>query len=173
MTRGLLIAAPSSGSGKTTLTLGLLRALSRRGTPVRQVRAKGECSSRVVHLLQQMRYALDAEASQPNAVPRVPDGPSQIGQLLLIDRDIDMLTPLCTELTYEGLINQLFHIEHGYVDLEPELLGSSADGARAHRWRPLRVSLHLPAARARSLRRAHHMYMCTPPHLPHWALQGA
>ncbi|SFR50473.1 cobyrinate a,c-diamide synthase [Litoreibacter janthinus] len=31
---GLLIAAPSSGSGKTTVTLGLLRALSRRG-PVR------------------------------------------------------------------------------------------------------------------------------------------
>ncbi|GFE64262.1 cobyrinate a,c-diamide synthase [Litoreibacter roseus] len=29
--RGLLIAAPSSGSGKTTITLGLLRALSRRG----------------------------------------------------------------------------------------------------------------------------------------------
>ncbi|RLJ59859.1 cobyrinic acid a,c-diamide synthase [Litoreibacter meonggei] len=28
---GLLIAAPSSGSGKTTVTLGLLRALSRRG----------------------------------------------------------------------------------------------------------------------------------------------
>ncbi|MBU0644668.1 MAG: cobyrinate a,c-diamide synthase, partial [Alphaproteobacteria bacterium] len=35
MTRGLLIAAPSSGSGKTTLTLGLLRALSRRGVTVR------------------------------------------------------------------------------------------------------------------------------------------
>ena len=31
---GLIIAAPHSGSGKTTLTLGLLRALSRRG-PVR------------------------------------------------------------------------------------------------------------------------------------------
>jgi cobyrinic acid a,c-diamide synthase len=29
--RGLLIAAPASGQGKTTLTLGLLRALSRRG----------------------------------------------------------------------------------------------------------------------------------------------
>lgn len=35
MTRGLLIAAPSSGSGKTTLTLGLLRALKRRGVNVR------------------------------------------------------------------------------------------------------------------------------------------
>lgn len=31
---GLLIAAPSSGSGKTTITLGLLRALSRRGVTV-------------------------------------------------------------------------------------------------------------------------------------------
>ncbi|CAN7480009.1 cobyrinate a,c-diamide synthase [Rhizobium sp. LjRoot30] len=31
---GLLIAAPSSGSGKTTVTLGLLRALRRRGEPV-------------------------------------------------------------------------------------------------------------------------------------------
>lgn len=31
---GLLIAAPSSGSGKTTITLGLLRALRRRGVTV-------------------------------------------------------------------------------------------------------------------------------------------
>ena len=31
---GLLIAAPSSGAGKTTVTLGLLRALSRRGLAV-------------------------------------------------------------------------------------------------------------------------------------------
>lgn len=33
--RGLILAAPASGSGKTTLTLGLLRALSRRGMEVR------------------------------------------------------------------------------------------------------------------------------------------
>ncbi len=32
--RGLILSAPSSGSGKTTLTLGLLRALSRRGVDV-------------------------------------------------------------------------------------------------------------------------------------------
>ncbi|TCR83834.1 cobyrinate a,c-diamide synthase [Rhizobium sp. BK376] len=31
---GLLIAAPSSGSGKTTVTLGLLRALKKKGIPV-------------------------------------------------------------------------------------------------------------------------------------------
>ena len=32
---GLILAAPSSGSGKTTITLGLLRALARRGINVR------------------------------------------------------------------------------------------------------------------------------------------
>lgn len=32
---GLIVAAPASGSGKTTLTLGLLRALARRGIEVR------------------------------------------------------------------------------------------------------------------------------------------
>src|SRR5262245_57669634 len=31
---GLIIAAPRSGSGKTTVTLGVLRALARRGTAV-------------------------------------------------------------------------------------------------------------------------------------------
>ncbi len=35
MSRGLILAAPGSGSGKTTLTLGLLRALTRRGDVVR------------------------------------------------------------------------------------------------------------------------------------------
>lgn len=34
MSRGLLVAAPASGQGKTTLTLGLLRALARRGVDV-------------------------------------------------------------------------------------------------------------------------------------------
>ncbi|MGJ3263120.1 MAG: cobyrinate a,c-diamide synthase [Salinarimonas sp.] len=36
--RGLLVAAPRSGSGKTTVTLGLQRALSRRGLAVRGVK---------------------------------------------------------------------------------------------------------------------------------------
>ncbi len=35
MSRGLIIAAPGSGNGKTTLTLGLLRALHRRGLHAR------------------------------------------------------------------------------------------------------------------------------------------
>ncbi len=39
MARGFLIAAPASGSGKTTVTLGLLRALNRRGVAVRSAKS--------------------------------------------------------------------------------------------------------------------------------------
>ncbi len=36
---GLIVAAPASGSGKTTVTLGLLRALRRRGVAVRAAKS--------------------------------------------------------------------------------------------------------------------------------------
>jgi cobyrinic acid a,c-diamide synthase len=36
---GLILSAPASGSGKTTLTLGILRALKRRGFPVRSAKS--------------------------------------------------------------------------------------------------------------------------------------
>jgi len=34
-----------------------------------------------------------------------------------------MVTPLLTELTYEGLLHSVFNIRHGVIDVEPELLG--------------------------------------------------
>lgn len=36
----------------------------------------------------------------------------QIGHLIVIDRASDLLTPLCTQLTYEGLIDEAFNINH-------------------------------------------------------------
>ena len=59
--------------------------------------------------------------------------PAEIGALLLIDRDVDLVSPMCTELTYEGLLHATFGIAHGYVDLEPELLGAPPPAAGAPR----------------------------------------
>lgn len=42
----------------------------------------------------------------------------QIDSLLLIDREVDLLTPLFTQLTYEGLIDELYGIQNsksGYM----------------------------------------------------------
>lgn len=51
-------------------------------------------------------------------------GSSQIDALVLVDRTVDPLTPLCTQLTYEGLIDETFHIKNGVV--QAEVAGVSA-----------------------------------------------
>jgi hypothetical protein len=41
----------------------------------------------------------------------------QIDCLLLIDRNVDLLTPLCTQLTYEGLIDEIYGISNSMLIL--------------------------------------------------------
>ena len=47
-------------------------------------------------------------------------GGGQIDTLVLVDRTIDPLTPLCTQLTYEGLVDETLHIKNGVVQLGAE-----------------------------------------------------
>nr|XP_018896974.1 PREDICTED: vacuolar protein sorting-associated protein 33A [Bemisia tabaci] len=50
---------------------------------------------------------------------------SQIDHLLLLDRSIDLVSPLVTQLTYEGLIDELFQINRCTVHLPPEKFSHS------------------------------------------------
>ena len=52
-------------------------------------------------------------------------GGGQIDTLVLVDRTVDPLTPLCTQLTYEGLVDETLHIKNGVVQLGAEGLHSS------------------------------------------------
>lgn len=67
LTNGLIIAAPSSGSGKTVLTLGLLRHLSRIGTPVASLKAGPDYIDPAFHTAatDQPCYNLDPWAMRP------------------------------------------------------------------------------------------------------------
>ena len=47
-------------------------------------------------------------------------GGGQIDTLVLVDRTVDSLTPLCTQLTYEGLVDETLHITNGVVQLGAE-----------------------------------------------------
>lgn len=60
--------------------------------------------------------------------------------MLLIDRSIDLVTPLRTQLTYEGLIDEIFNIDCTFVELDsnfiktgqfPTQSGQSSSSARA------------------------------------------
>ena len=37
----------------------------------------------------------------------------EIEMLILLDRQVDCVTPLCTQLTYAGLVDEMFGIDHG------------------------------------------------------------
>ena len=55
-------------------------------------------------MMLRMRRELDIE--EEAKVPEIDD-------LIIIDRDVDMITPMCTQYTYEGLIDEMFSIKYG------------------------------------------------------------
>ena len=52
---------------------------------------------------------------------RIPgDSVPQLSSVVLVDRSVDLLTPLFTQLTLEGLVDQLYGIENGgWVSVHP------------------------------------------------------
>ncbi|KAL4223148.1 Vacuolar protein sorting-associated protein 33A [Mactra antiquata] len=72
---------------------------------------KGECAKHVVDMMLRMRREL--EGNEPQITP-------QIDNLVIIDRTVDLLTPLLTQLTYEGLIDEFYGISSTSVKLPPE-----------------------------------------------------
>ena len=53
----------------------------------------------------------------------------EIDTLILLDRDCDLVTPMITPLTYEGLVDELLGIKNSCVKVSPEVVG--ADDASA------------------------------------------
>ncbi|XP_052075554.1 vacuolar protein sorting-associated protein 33A-like isoform X1 [Mytilus californianus] len=72
---------------------------------------KGDCAKQVVDMMLRMRRELCGQ--EPNITP-------QIDNLLILDRNVDLLTPLLSQLTYEGLIDEIFDINNTSVKLPPE-----------------------------------------------------
>ncbi|XP_054627516.1 vacuolar protein sorting-associated protein 33B [Dunckerocampus dactyliophorus] len=49
---------------------------------------------------------------------------SEIGNVFLIDRDVDFVTPLCSQVVYEGLVDDIFRIKCGCVEFGPDVSSS-------------------------------------------------
>ena len=61
----------------------------------------------VAELLERMRQELFSAGSA------MKDIPPQFDAVILLDRSLDLLTPLSTQLTYEGLVDEIYGIKHG------------------------------------------------------------
>ena len=62
-------------------------------------------------------------------------GGSRIDQLVLVDRVVDLISPMCTQLTYEGLIDETLHIKNGTVTTDTA--GGGCSGSASHTGLPL------------------------------------
>ena len=81
----------------------------------------GKAAKLVFDLICRMRRELAGD--EPHITP-------QIDCLLLIDRSVDLLTPFMTQLTYEGLLDEIFGINNNAIKVPPEkFVQQSANGS--------------------------------------------
>ncbi|BES98201.1 Vacuolar protein sorting-associated protein [Nesidiocoris tenuis] len=84
--------------------------------PINKISAIGEAAVHVNKLV-------DRLSREPHDFP----SHSQIDHLVLIDRSVDLLTPLVTQLTYEGLIDEIYEIKNMNVFLPADKFADSND----------------------------------------------
>lgn len=71
----------------------------------------GRSSKTVYDIMVRMRR--EVSGMEPSIVP-------QIDQLILIDRSIDLLSPMVFQLSYEGLLDEIYGINQTVIELPPE-----------------------------------------------------
>lgn len=93
-----------------------------------RVVGKGDNARRLADLLLRMRKELDAEESSgladPSARGLLPSANTE--SLIIIDRDVDFGTPLLTQLTYGGLIDEYVGIKNNQAEVDTNIVGPAS-----------------------------------------------
>ena len=85
-----------------------------------RVLGKGQFSMRVAKLMQRMRLEQgDDDRDDDNGEPEA----SMIEAVFMLDRNVDLVSPLLHQLTYEGSLDESIGISNGYVEVEKSILG--------------------------------------------------
>ncbi|EAW14353.1 Sec1 family protein [Aspergillus clavatus NRRL 1] len=88
---------------------------------------KGDHARRLADLILRMRKELDAEESSGLADHSsrglLPSASTE--SLIIIDREVDFGTPLLTQLTYEGLIDEFVGIKNNQADVDTAIVGAN------------------------------------------------
>ncbi|KAI9166934.1 vacuolar protein sorting 33A-like protein [Paramyrothecium foliicola] len=92
---------------------------------------KGDNAKRVADLLSRMRQELLA-GEDVNETQKAGLTPSTTNEaVIIIDREVDFVTPLLTQLTYEGLIDEVFKIQNNQTKVDTTVVGALAQSSTA------------------------------------------
>ncbi|KJZ79041.1 hypothetical protein HIM_01814 [Hirsutella minnesotensis 3608] len=92
---------------------------------------KGDNAKRVADMLCRMRQELLAgeDAADSANTGLTPSTTNE--SVIIIDREVDFVTPLLTQLTYEGLIDEVFGIQHNQAKIDTAIVGAPAQSSTA------------------------------------------
>ncbi|CAG8535444.1 3238_t:CDS:10, partial [Ambispora leptoticha] len=79
---------------------------------------KGDCAKHLADMLLRMRKEVAIDDPSPMLSTS-----QNIDSLIIVDRSVDLITPLCTQLTYEGLIDEIFGIRNSFVEVDSSIVG--------------------------------------------------
>lgn len=99
---------------------------------------KGDNAHRLMELLLRMRSEAAAEETNTSRLGMMPS--ASIDSLIIIDRGVDLATPLLTQLTYEGLIDEHFGIKDNQAEIDSSIVGP-APGTKQIGKEPVQQSL--------------------------------
>lgn len=86
---------------------------------------KGDNAKRLADLLLRMRKEVEAEQSSDaiNGFSKETLPSASIDNLVIIDREVDFASPMLTQLTYEGLIDEFVGIKNNHADVDISIVG--------------------------------------------------
>lgn len=90
-----------------------------------RITGKGDNAKRLADLLGRMRQEETAgeDTSEGSKMSLTPS--NTIESLIIIDREVDYATPLLTQLTYEGLIDEVVGIQNNQADVDSSIVGAA------------------------------------------------
>ena len=92
-----------------------------------RILGKGDNARKLANLLLRGRKELDADENS-TLYTSMPS--TTIDSLIVVDRDLDFATVLLTQLTYEGLIDELVGINHNQAEISTSILGGPNQSSR-------------------------------------------
>ena len=105
-----------------------------------RILGKGDNAKKLADLLKKMREEEDVNASSdPNNTYLTSFGltPSALVEnLVIVDREVDLPTTLATQLTYEGLIDEVFGVSNNQTEVDTSVLGSAPPGPANQQGQP-------------------------------------
>eukprot|EP00808_Paulinella_micropora_P019300 g23846.t1 len=109
-----ILVAPTGIELATGPRWSLIKLESIFGT-IPFIKGKGHVAVRVFQLLTRMRKEMMLSTSF--------SARSEIECLILMDRQVDLVTPLLQQRTYEGLVDECYEIKNSVVFVDPEVVG--------------------------------------------------